>query len=186
MGLSADGRVVNYSNVHQLTSTEIVRDSSKVVTFIDLAGHEKYIKTTVYGMTGCVPDYTMVVVGANMGVQRMTREHLGVALALKCPTLFVVSKVDMSPEHVLKATVDEVCKIIKAPGIRKIPLIVRSEQVHTRTDQLTHAHAHTRTHTHTLSHTHSDKRTHTHALTGALPHTNTLTHYIIISLYIYI
>lgn len=128
MGLSADGRVVNYSNVHQLTSTEIVRDSSKVVTFIDLAGHEKYIKTTVYGMTGCVPDYTMVVVGANMGVQRMTREHLGVALALKCPTLFVVSKVDMCPEHVLKATVDEVCKIIKAPGIRKIPLIVRSEQ----------------------------------------------------------
>ena len=177
MGLSADGRVVNYSNVHQLTSTEIVRDSSKVVTFIDLAGHEKYIKTTVYGMTGCVPDYTMVVVGANMGVQRMTREHLGVALALKCPTLFVVSKVDMCPEHVLKATVDEVCKIIKAPGIRKIPLIVRSEQVHTRTDQLTHAHAHTRTLSHTLSHKHSDKRAraHTHRLSPSHKHTDAFT-----------
>ncbi len=39
---------------------------------------------------GCVPDYTMVVVGSNMGVLRMTKEHLGVALALKYPLIFAV------------------------------------------------------------------------------------------------
>jgi len=128
MGINASGQIVNYNNVHQMTNNEIVRESSKVVTFIDLAGHERYIKTTVYGMTGCVPDYTMVVVGANMGVQRMTREHLGVALALKCPTFFVVTKVDMCPEHVLKETLDELAKIIKAPGIRKIPLVIKNEK----------------------------------------------------------
>mmetsp|Transcript_43557 Transcript_43557/g.137820 ORF Transcript_43557/g.137820 Transcript_43557/m.137820 type:complete len:531 (-) Transcript_43557:220-1812(-) len=128
MGINASGDIVNYSSIHAKTSSEIVKESAKVVTFIDLAGHERYIKTTVYGMTGCVPDYTMVVVGANMGVQRMTKEHLGVALALKCPTYFVVTKVDMCPDNVLQGTVNELSKIVKAPGIRKMPLIVKSEK----------------------------------------------------------
>ena len=32
----------------------------------------------------------MVVVGSNIGVLRMTKEHLGVALALKYPLIFAV------------------------------------------------------------------------------------------------
>ena len=34
----------------------------KVITFIDLAGHEKYLKTTVFGMTGHAPDFSMLMV----------------------------------------------------------------------------------------------------------------------------
>jgi GTPase len=44
-------------------------------------------------------------VGANMGVVGMCKEHLGVALALKVPVFFVITKVDICPEHVLKNTV---------------------------------------------------------------------------------
>jgi len=33
-----------------------------VITFIDLAGHEKYLKTTVFGMTGHAPDFAMLMV----------------------------------------------------------------------------------------------------------------------------
>jgi hypothetical protein len=40
-----------------------------------------------------------------MGVVGMCKEHLGVALALKVPVFFVVTKVDIAPEHVLKNTV---------------------------------------------------------------------------------
>ena len=36
----------------------------QVITFIDLAGHEKYLKTTVFGMTGHVPDFCMLMVSA--------------------------------------------------------------------------------------------------------------------------
>mmetsp|Transcript_28154 Transcript_28154/g.57670 ORF Transcript_28154/g.57670 Transcript_28154/m.57670 type:complete len:588 (+) Transcript_28154:145-1908(+) len=127
IGFNAQGSLINHTSLHPKSSPEIVRESSKVVTFVDLAGHEKYIKTTVYGMTGSVPDYTMVVVGANMGVQRMTREHLGVALALKCATFFVVTKIDMCPQHVLQNTLNELIRIIKSPGIRRIPLLVQNE-----------------------------------------------------------
>lgn len=34
----------------------------QVITFIDLAGHEKYLKTTVFGMTGHAPDFAMLMV----------------------------------------------------------------------------------------------------------------------------
>lgn len=44
--------------------TKICEKSSKVITFIDLAGHEKYLKTTVFGMTGHQPDFCMLMVSA--------------------------------------------------------------------------------------------------------------------------
>lgn len=80
---------------------QIMKHSKKTVTFIDLCGHEKYLKTTMFGLVGLVPDYAMIVVGANMGVSRMTREHLGIALILKIPFFVVVTKVDISPPEIL-------------------------------------------------------------------------------------
>lgn len=37
----------------------------QVITFIDLAGHEKYLKTTVFGMTGHAPDFAMLMVSSS-------------------------------------------------------------------------------------------------------------------------
>lgn len=38
-----------------------------MVTLVDLAGHERYFKTTAYGLTGHLPDYACLIVGANAG-----------------------------------------------------------------------------------------------------------------------
>jgi len=46
---------------------------------LDLCGHEKYLKTTMFGLVGLMPDYAVIIVGANMGVSKMTREHFGIA-----------------------------------------------------------------------------------------------------------
>ena len=57
----------------------ICQASTKVITFIDLAGHERYLKTTIFGMTGHAPDFCMLMVGANAGVIGMTKgEQCGV------------------------------------------------------------------------------------------------------------
>ena len=37
--------------------------------------HEKYLKTTVFGLNACSQNYAVILVGANMGVLRMTKEH---------------------------------------------------------------------------------------------------------------
>ena len=42
---------------------KIVEESEKLVTFIDLCGHEKYLKTTIFGLVGLCPDYAMILVG---------------------------------------------------------------------------------------------------------------------------
>ncbi len=50
------------------------------------------------GMVGMIPDYIMIVVGANLGLSKMTKEHLGIALALNIPFFIVLTKVDMVAE----------------------------------------------------------------------------------------
>lgn len=47
-----------------------------------------------------MPDYSMIIVGANMGVSRMTKEHLGISLALKVPIFIVITKIDIAPPSV--------------------------------------------------------------------------------------
>ena len=129
IGFDSKGDVTNYCALrHNNKSWEdIVAASSKVVTFIDLAGHERYLKTTVFGLTGQEPDYALLAVGANMGVQRMTREHLGIALALKVPLFVVVTKIDLCPKHVRKETLQKLRRILKGPGVNKLPYVVRNE-----------------------------------------------------------
>lgn len=81
-----------------------MKDSSKIVNFLDLCGHEKYLKTTMYGLVSLVPDYNLLAIGSNMGVARMTREHLGLTLALKIPFMITLTKVDLSPPQIIQQT----------------------------------------------------------------------------------
>lgn len=57
---------MNYSESR--TVEDICESSSKLITFIDLAGHQKYQKTTIFGLTGYNPDFAMLVVSANTGM----------------------------------------------------------------------------------------------------------------------
>ncbi|KAL3238765.1 hypothetical protein MRX96_021798 [Rhipicephalus microplus] len=114
LGFDSRGNVVNQPDPHggQLDWMRICEQVLKadrrtvvglllhllqVITFIDLAGHERYLKTTIFGMTGHAPDFTMLMVGANAGVVGMTKEHLGLALALSVPVFVVVTKMDIFP-----------------------------------------------------------------------------------------
>jgi GTPase len=98
--------------------------ADRTVTFIDLCGHEAYLKTTIAGLTGLHPDYAMVIIGSNMGVSRMTREHIGIAAALGIPLIIVVTKIDMSPPDVHAKTMETVTKVLKQA--RKLPLLITS------------------------------------------------------------
>eukprot|EP00775_Hariotina_reticulata_P007899 gene7899-8095_t len=123
--LDSQGNILNDQQFRNTTCGDYVKQASKVITLVDLAGHEKYFRTTAYGLTGHLPDYACLIVGANMGVVGMCKEHLGVALALKVPVFFVVTKVDICPEHVLKNTLQSLASILKKPGVRKKPYLVR-------------------------------------------------------------
>ncbi|KAK4519019.1 Cut9-interacting protein scn1 [Mucor velutinosus] len=105
---------------------EITDKAAKVLSFVDLAGHEKYLKTTVFGMTGSAPEFAMLMVGANAGMIGMSKEHLGLALSLGIPVLVVITKIDRCPTHVLEKTIKELTSILKSKSCRKIPLFVQN------------------------------------------------------------
>ncbi|XP_028395148.1 GTP-binding protein 1-like [Dendronephthya gigantea] len=128
LGFDSQGKVINKSEVHgsNVDWQRICRESSKVITFIDLAGHEKYLKTTIFGMTGHAPDFAMLMIGANAGIIGMTKEHLGLALALNVPVFVVVTKIDMCPPNVLQDTLKLLSRVLKSPGCRKIPMTIQN------------------------------------------------------------
>ena len=59
-----------------------------------------------------------------MGVQKMTREHLGLSLFLNVPFIIVLSKIDIAPENVHNETLDFLKKIIKSQLINRTPVII--------------------------------------------------------------
>jgi GTPase len=104
---------------------ELAKVAYKRMQLIDLAGHEKYLKTTVFGLTGMQPDMVVVVVGANMGVKRMTKEHLAIAVALEIPIVIALTKIDIAPKNVAKETLQTIRQALKRYG--KMPMLVKTE-----------------------------------------------------------
>lgn len=130
IGFDGAGSVVNYSEQptrHGLCTANIAANSSKICTLYDLAGHEKYLKTTVLGMTRNVPDYACIVISANNGIQRMTKEHLGLCLALRLPFFVVITRIDATPPNIRTATYDSIIKLLKAPTVKKLPVPVKTD-----------------------------------------------------------
>jgi GTPase len=74
----------------------IAAQAAKIVSFIDLAGHERYLKTTLYGLTSGAPSCVTLVVGANAGLIGMSKEHLAIALALNVPVVVCITKVGLA------------------------------------------------------------------------------------------
>ncbi len=95
----------------------------------------------------------MLIVGGNAGLIGMSKEHLGVALALQVPVIvstvgclgiymikhlvaavlsdpppstprlqIAVTKIDMTPAHVLEQTIKQLVKVLKSPGCRCVEI----------------------------------------------------------------
>lgn len=60
---------------------EICESSSKLITLIDLAGHQKYLRTTIFGLTGNCPDFAMLVVSATAGIGQYIASHFRLVLS---------------------------------------------------------------------------------------------------------
>ena len=118
------GRLTEKKNV---SWKEIASKSDHVITFLDLCGHEKYLKTTMYGVSALMPHYAIILIGTNMGVQRMTKEHLGIVVSLGIPFFIVFTKVDIAPKEVKEKTINHFSTVLKN-GLKKIIFNVKSAQ----------------------------------------------------------
>ena len=85
-----------------------IQTDDLIIDFVDLAGHEKYLKTTMYGVNGYLIDYALIVINANTGIQRMTREHIGLVLSLKIPIIIIYTKMDLAPKNIIEQNLTQI------------------------------------------------------------------------------
>jgi len=90
-------------------STNVLHLNNKKYTFIDLCGHEKYLGTTTFGMTGYFPDFAILAVAANRGILPMTKEHMGLLITLKIPIIITITREDLAQ----KSIYDKIHKLLR-------------------------------------------------------------------------
>ncbi|KAI9302135.1 P-loop containing nucleoside triphosphate hydrolase protein [Cunninghamella echinulata] len=126
LGFDSKSHPIVPKSERKLTWEDVCSKASKILSFVDLAGHEKYLKTTVFGMTGNAPEFVMLMVGGNAGIIGMAKEHLGLALSLGIPLFVVVTKIDRTPPNILADTLKNLRAILKSKSVQKFPLLVKS------------------------------------------------------------
>lgn len=94
-------------------STRTIKYGNKNITLVDLCGHEKYLKTTLFGITGLFPDYAVLIVSANRGLLKMTKEHMGILLYMKIPFVILVTRVDITPKNIYQTVLETTTKLLK-------------------------------------------------------------------------
>lgn len=106
---------------------EVARESYRVVTLIDLAGHEKYLKTTIHGVASGMADYALILVNSRHPPTHMTHHHLNLCVSFGIHVIIIFTKTDGCPEHAFKTSKAEVCKLLRRSDIGKQPFAIRTE-----------------------------------------------------------
>jgi selenocysteine-specific elongation factor len=80
------------------------------IDFIDMPGHERFVRTMVSGATGM--DAALLVVAANEGIKPQTLEHLDIAALLGIQTVLIaVTKTDLlSPQKPQPSSAASACR----------------------------------------------------------------------------
>jgi elongation factor 1-alpha len=94
LGLMANGDVIAGGGPKK--ESMIAFNSDRLVTLMDLAGHEKYLKTTIAGVSRGMADYALVLVNAMQPPTHMTMHHLTLCVTSGIPVVVVMTKVGSS------------------------------------------------------------------------------------------
>jgi len=120
-----DGKVLRMKNpLSKAEKAMVVETADKLVSFVDTVGHEPWLRTTIRGLLGQKVDYGLLVVAANDGVMRTTKEHLGIMLAMDLPVIVAVTKADMVDDARLSEVLQEISATLRRVG--RVPTVLKS------------------------------------------------------------
>ena len=133
-GFTDDG-AVHMDNPHRNSDrARIVEEADRLVSFVDTVGHEPWLRTTIRGLVGQRLDYGLLVVAADDGPTKTTREHLGILLAMELPTIVAITKADTVDDDRLEAVGREVERLLR--DVDRTPLSVERYGVETAVEEL--------------------------------------------------
>ncbi len=112
----------------------VVEEADRLVSFVDTVGHEPWLRTTIRGLVGQKLDYGLLVVAADDGPTRTTREHLGVLLATELPTIVAITKTDAVDDDRVAEVEREVERLLRE--VDKSPLRVARHGVDAAVEEI--------------------------------------------------
>jgi len=118
-GFDDDGdEPIRMDNPHRKSDrAQIVEEADRLVSFVDTVGHEPWLRTTIRGLVGQKLDYGLLVVAADDGPTKTTREHLGILLATELlPTIVAITKTDAVSDERLTEVEREVESTLRDAG----------------------------------------------------------------------
>jgi len=96
--------------------------SGKVISVIDVPGHEKFVKTMVAGVTGI--DFVMLVIAADEGVMPQTKEHMEILSLLKIKNgVIALTKTDLVEDEWLQMVKNDIKENIKGTRLENYPIV---------------------------------------------------------------
>lgn len=126
MGFDSQGNIVNNSSLINSSWEEIVDMSTKILTFIDIGGHEKYSKTLVSGFCSQYPEYSLLVVSVLQGISKVTEQHIQMANLFQIPLIIVITHIDLAKETQIDETLLYLKNFVKTEMPNKFPIIIKT------------------------------------------------------------
>jgi len=97
-------------------------DANTSIGFIDVPGHERFIKNMLAGVGGI--DLVMLVIAADESIMPQTREHLDICSLLHIKQGFVVlTKIDNVEREMVDLVEEEVREFVKGSFLEKSPIV---------------------------------------------------------------
>jgi len=131
MGFRSNGEAIGAKDSvranRRKSEDEVAKESHRVISLMDLAGHEKYLKTTIHGVASGMADYALILVNIRHNPTHMTHHHLNLCVSFGIHVIIVFTKIDGCPDHAFKTSKSEVTKLLKSPDIGKKPFVIKSE-----------------------------------------------------------
>jgi selenocysteine-specific elongation factor len=108
------------------------------VAFVDVPGHERFVKTMLAGVGGI--DCVMLIVAADESVMPQTREHFDICRLLRVRRgLIVLTKTDLVDSDTIELVRLEVRDLVKGSFLEDAPIVPVSAKTGRGLDQLRHA-----------------------------------------------
>src|SRR2546423_12438760 len=110
-------------------------DSNTRIGFIDVPGHERFIKNMLAGVGGI--DLAMLVIAADESVMPQTREHLAICSLLHIRTgLVVLTKIDAVESDWIELVRDDVATLVRGTFLEGAPVVPVSAKTGAGLDEL--------------------------------------------------
>jgi selenocysteine-specific elongation factor len=109
----------------ELGFAELALPSGRVLSVVDVPGHERFVKTMVAGATGI--DLFLLVVAADDGVMPQTREHLRIIEILGIPAgMVALTKIDMVEPDLADLARADVEEFLASTRYAEAPIVLVS------------------------------------------------------------